>query len=54
MEYPKILMAGPGSGKTTKIIQEVDRLVDNGVKLEKILILTFSKEAVRELINRIK
>ena len=47
-------MAGPGSGKTTKIIQEVDRLVDNGVKLEKILILTFSKEAVRELINRIK
>ena len=54
VEYPKILLAGPGSGKTTRIIDEVVRLNNLNVRIDRVLILTFSRKAVQELINRIE
>ncbi|WP_241832325.1 ATP-dependent helicase [Pseudofrankia sp. EUN1h] len=50
---PLLVLAGPGTGKTTTLVEAVARRVEAGVDLGSILVLTFSRRAARELSERI-
>ena len=51
---PLLVLAGPGTGKTTTIVEAVvDRIENRGVDPERILVLTFSRKAAGELRERI-
>lgn len=48
-----LLEAGPGTGKTQTLVARVDGLLADGVDPRKILLLTFSNKAAREMAERI-
>ncbi|NYJ36412.1 ATP-dependent helicase [Nocardiopsis aegyptia] len=51
---PLLVLAGPGTGKTTTIVEAVvDRVERRGVDPSRILVLTFSRKAAQELRERI-
>jgi superfamily I DNA/RNA helicase/RecB family exonuclease len=51
---PLLVLAGPGTGKTTAIVETVvDRVTHRGVDPERVLVLTFSRKAAEELRERI-
>src|ERR1700749_2917873 len=51
---PLLVLAGPGTGKTTTIVSAVaDRIERRGVDPGRILVLTFSRKAAGELRDRI-
>ncbi|WP_242611142.1 ATP-dependent helicase [Blastococcus saxobsidens] len=50
---PLLVLAGPGTGKTTTIVEAVARRIDAGIDPEQILVLTFSRKAAAELRTRI-
>jgi superfamily I DNA/RNA helicase/RecB family exonuclease len=51
---PLLVLAGPGTGKTTTIVESVvDRVERRGVDPERVLVLTFSRKAAEELRERI-
>ncbi|WP_344589922.1 ATP-dependent DNA helicase [Actinomadura vinacea] len=51
---PMLVLAGPGTGKTTTIVEAVvDRIERRGVDPERVLVLTFSRKAAGELRERI-
>ncbi len=50
---PLLVLAGPGTGKTTTIVEAVAARIDRGVDPEQILVLTFSRKAAAELRTRI-
>ncbi|MBG0815153.1 ATP-dependent helicase [Planomonospora sp. ID82291] len=51
---PLLVLAGPGTGKTTTIVETVvDRVERRGVDPERVLVLTFSRKAADELRERI-
>lgn len=51
---PALVMAGPGSGKTSALLARIAYLIDErGVAPERILALTFSRKAARELSDRV-
>src|SRR5208337_429824 len=51
---PLLVLAGPGTGKTTTIVAAVaDRIERRGIAPERILVLTFSRKAAAELRERI-
>jgi superfamily I DNA/RNA helicase/RecB family exonuclease len=51
---PLLVLAGPGTGKTTTIVEAVTERVENrGVDPGRILVLTFSRKAAGELRERI-
>ncbi|MFV2198303.1 ATP-dependent helicase [Nocardiopsis sp. LOL_012] len=51
---PLLVLAGPGTGKTTTIVEAVvDRVDNRGVDPSRILVLTFSRKAAQELRERI-
>ncbi|HEX2073791.1 MAG TPA: ATP-dependent DNA helicase [Geodermatophilus sp.] len=50
---PLLVLAGPGTGKTTTIVEAVAARIDRGVEPERILVLTFSRKAAAELRTRI-
>jgi len=51
---PLLVLAGPGTGKTTTLVEAVvDRVERDGVDPEQILVLTFSRRAAAELRQRI-
>ena len=51
---PLLVLAGPGTGKTTTIVAAVaDRIERRGVDPERVLVLTFSRKAATELRERI-
>ncbi len=49
-----LVLAGPGTGKTTSLISHAEYLMSNGVHPENILILTFSNNATEELFHRVE
>ncbi len=51
---PLLVLAGPGTGKTTTIVEAVaERIERRGADPERILVLTFSRKAAAELRDRI-
>ena len=49
-----IVSAGAGSGKTAVLSERVIRKLNDGVDIDKLLILTFTKEAAKEMKGRIR
>jgi len=50
---PLLVLAGPGTGKTTTLVEAVARKVESGIPAEQVLVLTFSRKAAGELRDRI-
>ena len=50
---PLLVLAGPGTGKTTTLVEAVVRRVEAGLDLGSVLVLTHSRQAARELSERI-
>ncbi len=51
---PLLVLAGPGTGKTTAIVETVaDRIAGRGLEPDRVLVLTFSRKAAQELRARI-
>ena len=47
-----LVLAGPGTGKTFTVTRKIKHMIENeGVEPEKILCLTFSNTAAREMKN---
>lgn len=51
---PMLVIAGAGSGKTRTLTYRVAHLVERGVSPDRILLLTFTNKASREMLNRVK
>jgi DNA helicase-2/ATP-dependent DNA helicase PcrA len=49
---PLLVIAGAGTGKTLTLAARVAHLVEEGVPPERILLLTFSRRAAREMLSR--
>ncbi|MFD4398397.1 ATP-dependent helicase [Kitasatospora sp. NPDC058478] len=49
---PLLVLAGPGTGKTTTLVEAVARRIEHGTDPERILVLTFSRKAATELRDR--
>ncbi|MEV7679676.1 ATP-dependent DNA helicase [Streptomyces sp. NPDC088341] len=49
---PLLVLAGPGTGKTTTLVESVAERVGRGTDPERILVLTFSRKAAVELRDR--
>ena len=52
LDGPIIVIAGAGSGKTRTLVYRVARLVESGVPPESILLLTFTRKASQEMLDR--
>jgi superfamily I DNA/RNA helicase/RecB family exonuclease len=50
---PLLVLAGPGTGKTTTLVETVVARVEAGVPVEQILMLTFSRKAASDLRDRV-
>ncbi|MDZ7806905.1 MAG: ATP-dependent helicase [Gracilimonas sp.] len=49
---PALVVAGAGTGKTRTLVHRVARLVESGVSPSNILLLTFTRRAAKEMLNR--
>src|SRR3954467_5476947 len=49
---PLLILAGAGTGKTTTLCARVAHLVADGVPSERILLVTFTRRAAREMLQR--
>ncbi|MFE5618263.1 ATP-dependent helicase [Streptomyces sp. NPDC056524] len=49
---PLLVLAGPGTGKTTTLVEAVAARIEKGTDPERILVLTFSRKAAVELRDR--
>ena len=52
MDGPMMVLAGPGAGKTRVITERVKYLVEQGVRPDSILVITFTKAAAGEMRGR--
>ena len=51
---PMLVIAGAGSGKTRTLIYRVARLIESGVAPGAILLLTFTRRAAQEMLQRVE
>ena len=51
---PALTLAGPGTGKTTTLVERYIHLIDEGVLPSRILCVTFTNKAAKEMKDRIK
>jgi DNA helicase-2/ATP-dependent DNA helicase PcrA len=49
---PALVLAGAGSGKTRTLIYRLSWLIDNGFAKDRILLLTFTNKAAKEMMSR--
>src|SRR5271169_3805723 len=50
---PALVIAGAGSGKTRTLIYRVGFLLEQGIPADRILLLTFTNKAAREMMRRV-
>jgi DNA helicase II / ATP-dependent DNA helicase PcrA len=51
---PILVIAGAGSGKTRTLVYRVSRLIESGHDASRILLLTFTNKAAREMLRRVE
>lgn len=51
---PMRVCAGPGAGKTESLVARIKYLMESGVNPEKILAVTFTRKAAKEILDRIQ
>ncbi len=51
-EGPLLIVAGAGTGKTTTLAARVAHLLERGIRAERLLLLTFSRRASKEMLSR--
>ena len=51
-DSPLLIVAGAGSGKTRTLIHRVAHLISRGVPASRILLLTFTRRASQEMLDR--
>ena len=49
-----LILAGAGSGKTYTIVEKIKKLIEDGIKEEEILCISFTKEASNSLQTSLK
>ena len=50
---PLLVLAGPGTGKTTTLVEAVVRRIEDGTHPDQVLALTFSRKAAEQLRDRV-
>ena len=50
---PLLVLAGPGTGKTTTLVEAIVRRIEDGTHPDRILALTFSRKAAEQLRDRV-